>query len=360
VHTLKVELGSRSYPILIGTGLLARPESFAELGARDLLIVSNTTVAPLYLRALNAALAPRRCVEVLLPDGEEHKTLANAARVLDVLAANRFARDFAVIALGGGVVGDLAGFAAACYHRGVGFAQVPTTLLAQVDSAVGGKTGVNHPAGKNLIGAFHQPLLVVCDTATLATLPGRELRAGLAEVIKYGLIGDPAFFAWLEEHLPQLLARRSDALEYVVRRSCELKAAVVGRDEREQGERALLNLGHTFGHAVEAATAYKEWLHGEAVAAGLAMAATMSSECGLLKPQDAERVRRLLELAGLPTHAPSLTPARMLEHMRSDKKVLGGRLRLVLLRGIGEAFVTADYPAPALDSTLAAHTGVSA
>jgi 3-dehydroquinate synthase len=360
VHTLKVELGSRSYPILIGTGLLERAEVFATLGARDLLIVSNTTVAPLYLRALGAALAPRRCVEVLLPDGEEHKSLANAARVLDVLAANRFPRDCAVIALGGGVVGDLAGFAAACYHRGVAFAQVPTTLLAQVDSAVGGKTGVNHPAGKNLIGAFHQPLLVVCDTATLATLPGRELRAGLAEVIKYGLICDPAFFAWLEEHLPQLLARRSDALEFIVRRSCELKAAVVGRDEREQGERALLNLGHTFGHAVEAATAYREWLHGEAVAAGLAMAATMSSECGLLKPQDAERVRRLLELAGLPTHAPSLTPTQMLEHMRADKKVLGGRLRLVLLRGIGEAFVTADYPAAALDSTLAAHTGVPA
>jgi 3-dehydroquinate synthase len=360
VHSLKVELGSRSYPILIGTGLFERPESFAELGARDLLIVSNTTVAPLYLRALRAALAPRRCVEVLLPDGEQYKTLANAARVLDVLAANRFARDCALIALGGGVVGDLAGFAAACYHRGVAFAQVPTTLLAQVDSAVGGKTGVNHPAGKNLIGAFHQPLLVVCDTATLTTLPGRELRAGLAEVIKYGLISDAAFFAWLEEHLPQLLARRSDALEYVVRRSCELKAAVVGRDEREQGERALLNLGHTFGHAVEAATAYKEWLHGEAVAAGLAMAATMSSECGLLKPQDAERVRRLLELAGLPTHALSLNPPRLLEHMRADKKVLGGRLRLVLLRGIGEAFVTADYPAAALDYTLAAHTGVAA
>jgi len=360
VHTLKVELGPRSYPILIGAGLLERAESFAALAAHDLLIVSNTTVAPLYLHALGVALAPRRCVEVLLPDGEQHKTLANASRLLDVLVANRFGRDCTVLALGGGVVGDLAGFAAACYHRGVGFAQVPTTLLAQVDSAVGGKTGVNHPGGKNLIGAFHQPQLVVCDTATLASLPGRELRAGLAEVIKYGLICDPAFFAWLEEHLPQLLARRPEALAQVVRRSCELKAAIVGRDEREQGERALLNLGHTFGHAVEAATAYREWLHGEAVAAGLAMAATMSSECGLLSPRDAERVRRLLELAGLPTHVPSLTPPRLIEHMGTDKKVLAGRLRLVLLRRIGEAFVTGDYPAAALEATLAAHTGAAA
>jgi len=360
VHTLKVELGPRSYPVLIGAGLLQRAESFAPLAASDVLVVSNTTVAPLYLRPLEAALGARRRVEVLLPDGEEHKTLANAARVLDVLVANRFGRDSAVLALGGGVVGDLAGFAAACYQRGVAFVQVPTTLLAQVDSAVGGKTAVNHPGGKNLIGAFHQPLLVVCDTETLLSLPGRELRAGLAEVIKYGLIGDPAFFAWLEEHLPQLLARRPEALAYVVRRSCELKAAVVGRDEREQGERALLNLGHTFGHAVEAATAYRQWLHGEAVAAGLAMAATMSSECGLLEPSEAERVRRLLELAGLPTHVPSVTPPQMLEHMRSDKKVLGGRVRLVLLRAVGEAFVTADYPAAALEETLAAHTGVPA
>ena len=360
VHTLKVELGLRSYPILIGAGLLQRAESFAALPARDLLIVSNTTVAPLYLHALEAALGERRRVEVLLPDGEEHKTLANAARVLDVLVANRFGRDCAVLALGGGVVGDLAGFAAACYQRGVAFAQLPTTLLAQVDSAVGGKTAVNHPGGKNLIGAFHQPLLVVCDTETLLSLPGRELRAGLAEVIKYGLICDAAFFAWLEEHLPRLLARHPESLAYVVRRSCELKAAIVGRDEREQGERALLNLGHTFGHAVEAATAYRRWLHGEAVAAGLAMAATMSSECGLLEPAEAERVRRLLELAGLPTHVPSVTPPQMLEHMRADKKVLGGRLRLVLLRRIGAAFVTADYPAAALTDTLAAHTGIPA
>jgi 3-dehydroquinate synthase len=294
---------------------------------------------------------------VLLPDGEAHKTLANAARVLDVLVANRFARDCAVLALGGGVVVDLAGFAAACYQRGVDFVQLPTTLLAQVDSAVGGKTGVNHPGGKNLIGAFHQPQLVVADTNTLSTLPPRELRAGVAEVIKYGLIADAALFDWLEVHLEELLAVAPAALLHVVRRSCEIKAEIVGRDEREYGERALLNLGHTFGHAIESATAYREWLHGEAVGAGLVMAAAMSSECGLLGASEAERVRRLVERAGLPTRAASVTPDAVLDHMRIDKKVLGGRLRLVLLRGIGEAFVTADYPAAALTRTLRAYCG---
>ena len=357
VDTLNVDLGTRSYPILIGSGLLTRAEAFRALAARDVLIVSNTTVAPLYLRALREGLGARRTLEVILPDGEAHKTLENASRVLDVLIANRFARDCAVLALGGGVVGDLAGFAAACYQRGVAFVQVPTTLLAQVDSSVGGKTAVNHPGGKNLIGAFHQPQLVVSDTATLATLPARELRAGLAEVIKYGLICDAPLFAWLEEHLEALLARQPLALAHVIRRSCEIKAAIVGRDERETGERALLNLGHTFGHAAEAATGYREWLHGEAVGAGLVMAAMMSSECGLLEPRDAERVRRLVELAGLPSQIPSVSPERLLEHMRIDKKVLAGQLRLVLLRAIGAAFVTADYPAPALTRTLAAHAG---
>jgi 3-dehydroquinate synthase len=358
VPTLNLELGTRSYPILIEAGLIGRAHLFAErLPERDVLIVSNTTVAPLYLPQLAASLGGRRIVEVILPDGEAHKTLANMARVLDVLVANRFARDCAVLALGGGVVGDLAGFAAACYQRGVTFVQVPTTLLAQVDSAVGGKTGVNHPAGKNLIGAFHQPALVVSDTHTLATLPARELRAGLAEVIKYGLICDAPLFEWLEAHLDELLARQAAALTHVVRRSCEIKAAIVARDEREQGERALLNLGHTFAHALESATSYKEWLHGEAVGAGLAMAAAMSSECGLLAPADAARVRALIERAGLPTRVVSVTAQSALEHMRTDKKVLGGRLRLVLLRRIGEAFTTADYPEPALTRTLASHCG---
>ena len=358
MDTLNVALGTRSYPILIEAGLLGRPQPFAQhLPARDVLIVSNTTVAPLYLPALAASLGDRRRVEVILPDGEEHKTLANAARVIDVLVANRFARDCAVIALGGGVVGDLAGFAAATYQRGVAFVQVPTTLLAQVDSAVGGKTGVNHPGGKNLIGAFHQPQLVVCDTGTLSTLPERELRAGLAEVIKYGLICDADFFAWLESHLEALLDGDAAALAHVVRRSCQIKAEIVGRDERESGERALLNLGHSFGHAAESATGYRELLHGEAVAAGLVMAATMSTQCGLLPVVDGERVRRLVERAGLPVHIAAVSPQAALEHMRIDKKVLAGRLRLVLLRQIGAAVVTADYPPEALSRTLAQHFG---
>ena len=360
MDTLNVELGARSYPILIAGGLLGRPSVFEQhLRARELLIVSDTTVAPLYLPQLTASLGKRRTIEVILPDGEVHKTLANAARVLDVLVANRLARDCAVLALGGGVVGDLAGFAAACYQRGVDFVQLPTTLLAQVDSAVGGKTGVNHPGGKNLIGAFHQPVLVVNDTATLATLPPRELRAGLAEVIKYGLIADAALFGWLEEHLEALLAGDPKALAHIIRRSCEIKAAIVGRDERERGERALLNLGHTFGHAIESATAYREWLHGEAVGAGLVIAAAMSAACGVLDPSEAERVRRLVERAGLPTRVNGVAPAVALEHMRIDKKVLGGRLRLVLLRGIGAAFVCADYPSEALTRTLAMHLGGS-
>ena len=355
---LNVALGSRSYPILIGAGLLTRTELFNErLPARDLLIVSNTTVAPLYLKEFAAALGSRRIVEVILPDGEAHKTLANMARILDVLVANRFARDCAVLALGGGVVGDLAGFAAATYQRGVTFVQAPTTLLAQVDSAVGGKTGVNHPGGKNLIGAFHQPALVVSDTATLRTLPARELRAGLAEMVKYGLICDAALFAWLETHLDELLAGDAAALAHAIRRSCEIKAAIVARDEHEHGERALLNLGHTFGHALEAATSYKEWLHGEAVGAGLVMAAAMSSACGLLAEADATRVRRLIGRAGLPDRIASVSARQAREHMRIDKKVLGGRQQLVLLKGIGAAFITADYPAAALDETLAAYCG---
>ena len=358
METLRVELGSRGYPILIGEGLLGQKALFEQyVRARDVLIVSNTVVAPLYLETLAASLQPRRVVATILPDGESHKTLANVARVLDVLVANRFGRDCAVVALGGGVVGDMAGFAAATYQRGVDFVQVPTTLLAQVDSSVGGKTGVNHPGGKNLIGAFHQPGAVAADTRTLATLPARELRAGLAEVIKYGLICDAEFFGWLEAHIEELLAGDVAALARVIRRSCEIKAEIVGRDEREQGDRALLNLGHTFGHAIESATGYREWLHGEAIGAGLVMAAGMSRESDHLGTEDLERVTRLVARAGLPTHVSNVTPETALEHMRIDKKVQGGRIRLVLLRGIGSAFVTADYREPALQRTLATHLG---
>jgi 3-dehydroquinate synthase len=358
METLRVELGSRSYPILIGQGLLGDRSPFEQhLTARDVLVVSNTVVAPLYLDSLQKSLRPRRVIATILPDGESHKTLANVARILDVLVANRFGRDCAVVALGGGVVGDMAGFAAATYQRGVAFVQVPTTLLAQVDSSVGGKTGVNHPGGKNLIGAFHQPVVVLTDTATLTTLPPRELRAGLAEVIKCGLICDAGLFTWLEAHIDALLAGDAAALAHVIRRACEIKAEIVGRDEREHGDRALLNLGHTFGHAVESATGYTEWLHGEAIGAGLVMAAGMSRESGYLTSEELDRVTSLIARAGLPTHVSNVKPDVALEHMRIDKKVQAGRIRLVLLRGIGSAFVTADYAEPALRHTLAAHLG---
>src|SRR5687767_14109848 len=289
--------------------------------ARDILLVTNTTVGPLYAARLTAALAPRRCVEVVLPDGESHKTLANVSRMLDVLVTNRFARDACVVALGGGVVGDMAGFAAACYQRGIAFVQVPTTLLAQVDSSVGGKTGVNHPGGKNLIGAFHQPAAVFADTNSLNTLPDRELRAGLAEVIKYGLIVDRDFFDWLETHATELLARSPAALAHAIKRSCEVKAEIVGRDEREQGERALLNLGHTFGHAIESATNYSTWLHGEAVGAGMLLAADMSGRIGWMSAGDVERVERVLKLFGLPVDVKALSADTLAEKMKIDKKV---------------------------------------
>jgi 3-dehydroquinate synthase len=281
MQTLTVELEDRSYPISIGAGLLRQQSLLqAAVPASDILLVSNTTVAPLYAKSVTTALADRRVVEVILPDGEQHKSLATAGRVFDVLIANRFGRDALVLALGGGVVGDLAGFVSACYQRGVDYVQIPTTLLAQVDSSVGGKTAVNHLGGKNLIGAFHQPREVLADTEVLATLPDRELHAGLAEIIKYGLICDRAFFEWLEANIDALVRRDSAALARAIFRSCQIKAQIVGRDEREQGERALLNLGHTFGHAIEAASGYIEWLHGEAVGVGLLMAASMSQRLG--------------------------------------------------------------------------------
>ena len=353
---MTVELGERRYPITIGPGLLqSRPVFEPHTAGRDVLLVSNVIVAPLYAASLAGTLAARRVVEAILPDGEAHKNLATLARVLDVLVANRFGRDCVVLALGGGVVGDVAGFAAATYQRGVDFVQVPTTLLAQVDSSVGGKTGVNHPAGKNLIGAFHQPITVVADTATLSTLPDRELSAGLAEVIKAALIRDASFFEWLEAHIDGLMARDPASLAMAIRRACEIKAAIVARDEREQGDRALLNLGHTFGHAIESATQYKTWLHGEAVGAGLSMAGTLSSVLGLLESRDVERLNRLLRRANLPQRAPEVSAEAALDAMRIDKKVKAGRIRLVLLRRIGEAFVTAEYPDDALDAMLAAH-----
>jgi 3-dehydroquinate synthase len=318
------------------------------LAGPNCLIVSNETVAPLYLDRLKEGIGRRTCEALNLPDGERHKTLATAEAVIDRLAAMRAGRDATVVALGGGVVGDIAGFAAACYMRGVGFVQVPTTLLAQVDSSVGGKTGVNHRDGKNLIGAFHQPRAVVIDTEVLDTLPDREFKAGLAEVIKHAVIADPEFFAWLEAHVAALLQRESAPVAHAIRRSCEIKAAVVAADEKEQGARALLNFGHTFGHAIENSLGYGEWLHGEAVAAGMVMATALSD----VVPEQQERLRRLIEAAGLPVAPPEACRAALRGAMQMDKKNRDGSLRFVLLRGIGEAFVTGEYPATRLESIL--------
>ncbi|MEK7816011.1 MAG: 3-dehydroquinate synthase [Pseudomonadota bacterium] len=354
MKTLELDLGDRSYPIYIGTGLLARAELLTSYihGAR-VAIVSNTTVAPLYLARVRAALTRYQPLDVILPDGEQHKTLEVLNRIFDALLQNRCDRQTTIIALGGGVVGDMAGFAAAVYQRGVPFIQVPTTLLAQVDSSVGGKTGVNHALGKNMIGAFYQPRAVVIDTDTLGTLPDRELSAGLAEVIKYGLIRDPGFFEWLEAHMDRLLVRDPAALAEAIYRSCRNKAEVVVADEKEAGARALLNLGHTFGHAIETGMGYGAWLHGEAVAVGMVMAADLSRRLGWLKEAEVTRIRALIERARLPVQAPpTLSAARFRELMSVDKKVLAGKLRLVLLKQLGEAVITADVPAAALDETL--------
>lgn len=354
MKTLHVDLGERSYPIFIGESLLGRSELFDDaIAGNQVMVVSNQTVAPLYLASLRQALGEREVQALILPDGEEYKTLDEIAGILDALVGARFARDCTVVALGGGVVGDMAGFAAACYQRGVAHIQVPTTLLSQVDSSVGGKTGVNHPEGKNMIGAFHQPARVIVDTGTLDTLPDRELSAGLGEVIKYGLLWDADFFAWLEEHMPSLLARDRDALVSVIHRSCEIKAEMVSADETESGIRALLNLGHTFGHAIEAGLGYGAWLHGEAVGAGLCLAADLSRRLGRIDADDVERVERLVQSAKLPTRAPgSISAERMRELMAVDKKVKGGKLRLVLLNAVGKADMDGDFDPAALEETL--------
>ena len=361
MQRVEIDLGARSYPILIGAGLLRDPAVIgAAVTARDVLVVTNEVVGPLYLADVSRGLAGKRLQSVVLPDGERHKTLEVTARIFDALIAHRMNRDACVVALGGGVVGDMAGFAAACYQRGVDYVQVPTTLLAQVDSSVGGKTGVNHPGGKNLIGAFHQPRAVISDTATLVTLPARELRAGLAEVLKYGLIADAPFLDWIEANLDALLALEPAALAHAIRRSCEIKAAIVAEDEREHGRRALLNLGHTFGHAIETATGYGEWLHGEAVGVGMLVAADFSRRLGWLEPVDVDRLRGLLRRAGLPDRAPAIGAARALELMGMDKKVLEGRIRLVLLRQVGAGVVSGDYPGEALRAVLHDHFGTAA
>lgn len=353
---IDIALGERSYPILIGPRLLGdRDVVDQNIAARNLLIVTNETVAPLYLAKLRDALRDRRTAALVLPDGEQHKTLDSFSRIIDTLIAERLNRDAAVVALGGGVIGDIAGFAAACYQRGIDYVQVPTTLLAQVDSSVGGKTGVNHSQGKNMIGAFHQPRCVLADTDTLQSLREREYRAGIAEVVKYGLICDRVFFDWLEANADALAGREDAAVMHAVRRSCELKAEVVAQDEREQGLRAILNLGHTFGHAIEVARGFGTWLHGEAVAAGMVMAAQMSQRVGWLSAADRDRAVRLIERFGLPTAPPRIGPERGRELMGLDKKVRDGRIRLVLLRQLGQAEVASGYPNEALEATLRAH-----
>jgi len=353
MNVLNVDLGERSYPIMIGCSLRHCASSLAaNVKGDQVLVVSNETVAPLYLAELLANINARTLDSLVLPDGEQYKTMDTLNTIFDALLEHRHDRSTTLIALGGGVVGDITGFAAACYQRGVNFIQIPTTLLAQVDSSVGGKTAVNHPLGKNMIGAFHQPQCVLIDITTLQTLPDREYRAGLAEVIKYGLITDLDFFVWLEENMPRLLARDNDAVLYAVEHSCRLKAHVVSEDERESGLRAILNLGHTFGHAIETHEGYGEWLHGEAVAAGMCMAADLSERLGWISDVGRQRVVNLMALAGLPTVPPKIATEQFLALMAVDKKALGGQVRLVLLESLGKAIVSADYGEDLLVATL--------
>jgi len=356
VKTLRVELGDRSYPIFIGQGLMGNAELVKPyVKSKQVLIVTNTTVAPLYLDSCEKAFAEFDVKTVVLPDGEEYKNLETLNLIFDELIGSRFDRGCTLVALGGGVIGDMTGFAAASFQRGVNFIQMPTTMLSQVDSSVGGKTGVNHPLGKNMIGAFHQPECVVIDTETLNTLDDRQLSAGLAEVVKYGLIGDLPFFEWLEANIEKLMAREPEALSYAIERSCQDKADIVAQDEKESGKRALFNLGHTFGHAIEAAMGYGNWLHGEGVSAGTMQAVYMSKLLGHLNDKELQRTQAIFERVNLPIMPPNVSEMdnqKFLGLMAGDKKVQAGTIRLVLLKSIGEAYVTGDYPADLLEKTL--------
>ena len=356
--TVAIDLGDRSYDILIGEGLLQDPATFAGLPkSSKALIVTNTTVGPLYTAALRDAIAPhhKAVLDVELPDGEQYKDWPALNQIFTKLLEEAADRKTVLYALGGGVIGDMTGFAAACYMRGVPFVQVPTTLLAQVDSSVGGKTAINHPAGKNMIGAFYQPQRVICDLATLDTLPQRELLAGLAEVIKYGPIADAEFLSWLEAHMDQLLARDRAALKHAIQRSCEIKAWVVGQDEKESGLRAILNYGHTFGHAIESGLGYGEWLHGEAVGAGMVMAADLSARLGLIDEATSQRIRALIARTGLPVTAPDLGADRYLELMQVDKKAEGGEIRFVVIGPLGQAGMR-PAPESVVRDVIAFHT----
>ena len=357
MQTLNVDLGDRSYPIFIGKDLLNKTELVEPyVIGRQVMIVSNETVAPLYLDKARSMFAKFDVHEVILPDGEQYKNLEVLNRIFDALLTNRFERKCTLVALGGGVIGDMTGFAAACYQRGVPFIQIPTTLLAQVDSSVGGKTGVNHELGKNMIGAFHQPRCVIADTDTLNTLDDRQLSAGIAEVIKYGLIRDLPFFEWLESNMQKLLEREPAALAYAIEQSCLNKAEVVAEDEKEGGVRATLNLGHTFGHAIEAGTGYGKWLHGEAVGTGMLMAADLSARMGKLSEEDVHRVDNIIDGARLPTRSPvGMDYEKFMKYMTVDKKVEAGAIRFILLDSIGKAFITSDYDERFLRQTIDAH-----
>lgn len=356
MKTLQVELAERSYPIYIGTELLSQKELLSKhIKRREVLIVTNETIAPLYLEKVNALLTEFKCESVILPDGESYKTLEVMNQIFDKLLSEQFSRQVTMIALGGGVIGDMTGFAAACYQRGVPFIQIPTTLLSQVDSSVGGKTAVNHALGKNMIGAFYQPQCVIADTNTLNTLDDRQLASGIAEVIKYGLINDLAFFEWLENNISALKQRDPKALAYAIERSCQDKADIVAKDETEQDVRALLNLGHTFGHAIETGMGYGNWLHGEAIATGMLMAADLSARQGWMSAEDVTRIRDLFIAAGLPVEGPQqMSSDNFLSLMSVDKKVQDGVIRLVLLKGIGKAIISDNYDADKLRETLMA------
>ena len=352
--TLTVDLAERSYPIYIGRGLVDDASLLTQhIKGREVLIVSNETVGPLYLSRVEACLTDYRCESVVLPDGEQYKTLEVLNEVFNRLLSTHCSRQVTLVALGGGVVGDMTGFAAACYQRGVPFIQIPTTLLSQVDSSVGGKTAVNHPMGKNMIGAFYQPQCVIADTDTLNTLIDRELSSGLAEVIKYGLINDLEFFEWLETNIDRLLVREPAALAYAIERSCRDKADLVAQDEEERGVRALLNLGHTFGHAIETGMGYGNWLHGEGISAGMVMAADLSQRLGWIDAEDVNRIITLLKRANLPVEPPKeMAAEQFMKLMSVDKKVQDGKIRLVLMQGLGQSVISDDYDRAALTATF--------
>ena len=357
MQTLHVELGDRRYPIFIGSDL--NPQSLLEpyIKGKQVMIVTNTTVAPLYLEHYVTAIEAlgKTVATCILPDGEKYKNIEHLNLIFDALLEAGFNRDATVLALGGGVIGDMAGFASACFQRGVYFIQVPTTLLSQVDSSVGGKTGINHPLGKNMIGAFQQPQVVLADMAQLSTLPDRELSAGLAEVIKYALLGDLDFLLWLEENMDGLVGRDSALLAEAVYRSCAHKARIVANDEKEQGERALLNLGHTFGHAIESYLGYGVWLHGEAVATGMVMAADLSQRMGWISAEDLERTKKIIQRAHLPVKCPAIPLDEFLAYMAHDKKVLNGQLRLVLMKSLGQAVITREFDVELMKQAILAN-----